>query len=192
MLEEVYDHLDGEALPDGLAEVDGGLQLDVMAAEDHDPESIGGVSVVVGTKVDSDGLGRATGSPPKQHDTGHGNRKTYVTCDKLGNLKVGHTGNRTPVFWIANSAEVVISTKIPPKKKEVKGQVEGNDEDRQRVAARSANKREEVKLQETRHEPKNERHRKHPGSNLQRVTKANCLIQCKTEYSTPTNHPNQN
>ncbi|KAF8315739.1 uncharacterized protein EI90DRAFT_3021816 [Cantharellus anzutake] len=74
--------------------------------------------------------------------------------------------------------------KPPPKKKEAMGQVEGNDEDRQRVAARSANKREEVKLQETRHEPKNERHRKHPGSNLQRVTKANCLIQCKTEYST--------
>ncbi|KAF8336923.1 uncharacterized protein EI90DRAFT_3044188, partial [Cantharellus anzutake] len=36
----------------------------------------------------------------------------------------------------------------------------------------------------TRHEPKRERHRKHPGSNSQRVTKANCLIQCKTEYST--------
>ncbi|KAF8328715.1 uncharacterized protein EI90DRAFT_3064354, partial [Cantharellus anzutake] len=48
----------------------------------------------------------------------------------------------------------------------------------------SSKKRQQKRLQETRHEPKNERHHKHPGSNLQRVTKANCLIQCKTEYST--------
>ncbi|KAF8339050.1 uncharacterized protein EI90DRAFT_3118109 [Cantharellus anzutake] len=56
-LEDVYEHLNGEALPEGLAEVDGSLQLDMTVAEDHDGASIGDTSVVVGTPADSDGLG---------------------------------------------------------------------------------------------------------------------------------------
>jgi hypothetical protein len=58
MLEEVYEHLDGGTLPDGLADVNGGLQLGWNAAEEDDAESIGEVTVAVGSEVDSGELGR--------------------------------------------------------------------------------------------------------------------------------------
>ena len=57
MLEDVWNHLDGMTLPNGLAEVDGGLQLGSTAAEEHDVETLGEVTVVCNPESDSNELG---------------------------------------------------------------------------------------------------------------------------------------
>ncbi|KAF8320180.1 uncharacterized protein EI90DRAFT_3132162 [Cantharellus anzutake] len=57
MLEEVYEHLDTGTLPDGLADVNGGLQLSWNAAEEDNAESIGEFTVAVGSEVGSGELG---------------------------------------------------------------------------------------------------------------------------------------
>ena len=54
----MYKHLDGRTMPDGLAEVDGGLQTGSTAAEEHDVESIGEVTVVHNSDIDSNELGQ--------------------------------------------------------------------------------------------------------------------------------------
>src|SRR5258708_1076819 len=58
MLEDMWNHLDGTTLPDGLAEVDGGLQLGLTAAEEHDMETLGEVTVVCNPESDSNELGQ--------------------------------------------------------------------------------------------------------------------------------------
>ncbi|KAF8337958.1 uncharacterized protein EI90DRAFT_3251199 [Cantharellus anzutake] len=51
MLEEVYEHLGSGTLPDGLADMNGGLQLGWIGAEEADAESMG--EITVGSEVDS-------------------------------------------------------------------------------------------------------------------------------------------
>jgi hypothetical protein len=53
-LEEVCQHLDGESAPEGLVEVNGGLQLGSTAAEGDD---IAELPVSLDSEVDGDGLG---------------------------------------------------------------------------------------------------------------------------------------
>ncbi|KAF8324782.1 uncharacterized protein EI90DRAFT_3019409 [Cantharellus anzutake] len=57
MLEEDYEHLDTGTLPDGLADMNSGLQLGWNAAEEDNAESIGEFTVVVGSEVGSGELG---------------------------------------------------------------------------------------------------------------------------------------
>src|SRR5260370_15812434 len=59
MLEDVFRHMDGKTMPDGLAEVDGGLQLGSTAAEEHDGETIGEITMVHNTnsEIHSNELG---------------------------------------------------------------------------------------------------------------------------------------
>src|SRR5260370_34387364 len=59
-LEDVFRHMDGKTMPDGLAEVDGGLQLGSTAAEEHDGETIGEITMVHNTnsEIHSNELGQ--------------------------------------------------------------------------------------------------------------------------------------